>query len=382
MKKLRLGILALSGIAPLLLSCMGNGSSASYSKPENVCTVNYYDDSPEKNLIGYSYTIKGHRSNMKNAGDVPYDYLSRSGVAPEMGSRHIFSSFSGTYEDGTPVDLSSIQGDCEVIATFTQEAIPVSFVFKDDTDKLRDENGDIIRVSAGYGESFPAFPSGDNVKYLIENAPYGYKRTFKGFSLTSDPLDIVSNDGTAMVSWIAPEDGNLTSDLGKVGDLSLKRIGDTTNPDYELFAKGKDGWATLGTLGNGKEIVLNALADETEREFPIDIVYVVNGVVSSERTFHAPYRSVLTIGDNEAGVSIQIGEDSVAAYTGASLESGTYRTIGEQKGESGVYTEDDVDRHHSGMAVDFSTTDGISVATVYGSMKIIVVDDSSKSPGM
>ncbi len=257
-------ILMVAGTAVLCGCSVSAGSQSS-----NVFTVSYYDDSAIPVLVGYAYVIKGKQANMRAVEGVTYDKLSHSGIAPsDVGKHFVFRGFEGTYEDGTPIDLSSIQSDCSVYAKFDEADYTLSYTFKNGAVSLRDSKNELIKGTVKYGDSF-SFSDLFNFDELSYNTPrYGYQYEFNGFTIDSDSSK--TNIIDSMLKWTSGD--VLPSESWVLGTLFVSTENMDSNPGYATYFSNGSEWISLGKLSDNIKLSFLCSFEETEKDFSVSVV--------------------------------------------------------------------------------------------------------------
>ncbi len=286
------------------------------SQSSNVFTVSYYDDSETPVLVGYAYVIKGRQANMRAVEGVTYDKLSHSGKAPSaVGKHYVFDGFRGTYEDGTTIDLSSIQSDCSVYAQFVEEDYSLSYTFKNGAVSLRDDSNELIKGVAKYGDTFSFSNLGVDVESLSYNVPrYGYQYLFNGFTIDSDATNSIITD--SMLKWTSGE--ILPTEVSVLGTLFVSTENMSSNPEYATYVSNGSEWISLGKLSDNIKLSFSCSFDEVEKEFNASIVkdgFVVETIpvkYAVEEISVSNDGSTITI-SNSRGVSCSVDGTSYTA---------------------------------------------------------------------
>lgn len=286
MKK-RLFLLLLTPM--ILASCQGGNEPI---KGSPVYTVTYFDEVGTE--IGYSYAIKGKAAVFKDKdGNAKYDYLPRLKSRDEgiNASYYVFDGWAGTYEDGSPIDIFSIQADCSVNATFARKEYSIGFRFKSEGKTLykntsSGKEGTILYDLPEEGVSYESVsPSlaisetmslpyawGENPELLT----YFYYQipSFKGFSLkeTEAVLPIEGN-ALSFKAEVATFPRNETPALDpkeKEGTFLLNLTKSESGvQDYPTFYSDGDTWTSIGSLSSFPILNLNAKFDTPFRPFDL-----------------------------------------------------------------------------------------------------------------
>lgn len=254
------------GATALLSAC----SFKPGEQKSNVFTVSYYDDSETPQLVGYSYVIKGKQANMRSLESGEYDRLSHSNARPSSVGKHfVFSGWAGTYDDGTEIDLNSIQDDCSVYAQFDEAEYTVSYTFKNGAISLRDDAGNLIKGVAKFGDAFSFSSLGVNFDELGYTVPrYGYQYELTGFTIDSDSSKSVVTD--SMIKW---ESGDALPSVPSVlGTIYVLTDGENANPIYTTYLSNGAEWVQLGKMSDNLKLSFSCSFDESEKDFTVSVV--------------------------------------------------------------------------------------------------------------
>ncbi len=294
-------------------------SACSFSKgtaESNVFTVSYYDDSAEPVLVGYAYVIKGKEANMRSVEGVDYDKLSHSGALPSaIGKHFVFDGFAGTYEDGTQIDLKSIQASCSVYAQFVEAEYSLTYTFKNGAISLRDADNNLIKGTAKFGDPFVFADLGIDSSSLEYTVPrYGYQYGLTGFTIDADSSKTTITD--SMLKW---ESGDAVPETpSPVGTIFVSTNNMNNNPSYETYFSTQTQWVSLGKLSENLKISFSCSFEEEEKDFQVSVVK--NGTLIG--TVPAKYAveeiTVSQIGEdivvsNSRGISVSCSGDKYSA---------------------------------------------------------------------
>ena len=256
-------ILALSlGALPALAGCEASGSGESFSR-QYTYTVRFFDDAATPQQVGYAYIAQGGAVGIirpMNEGE-PYDWKTHSTTPIPFGKRSVFSTWEGTYADSTPVDLSSIQGDCDLYAHYANETLSYKAVFKDGSTKL-----DSSSAAIEWG-TFPTLPATDPTRSV-----WGYDTPFEGYGFESTSASGWKGENTAAflhgagdpTSASIYDESNALVTSPTIGSL----YEDTSNFDFYGYS---GAWKKIGNFEETTipTVTYQALFGETLADFEV-----------------------------------------------------------------------------------------------------------------
>ena len=251
----------------LTASCITLGACSFTTSKEdsNVYTVQYFDDSETPVMVGYAYVIKGRQANMRELDGVSYDKRSHSSAIPsKVGSHFVFDGYEGQYEDGTPVDLNNVQGNCDVYAKFVEEDYKLSYVFKNGVDTIRDNNGNVIKPQIKYGDVFDFSATTASMEY--QNPKYGYDYDYKGVALSGDKKEVVVNSSD--LNWKTAKSAPV--DIDAKGTLVVV-FNDEHEPEYPTYYCNGVEWIEAGKLSENLSLKFNSVHEEKKKLFNVSI---------------------------------------------------------------------------------------------------------------
>ena len=349
--------LAFSGLMLLLTSCGGGASSGSVAP--GIRVVQFFDDSPEPQLVGYSYVIEGRNAldSFQSVDENGYDQLSRCGVRPENpGDYYVFSGWKGEYEDGSAVDLTNIQSDCNVYAQFDTASYYVNVEINDRGEFMREADNSYHLFQLHYGENIPD-------SFLLpgakeDEAQYGSVDTFTGYQIHCDKTDETVASPIIQNGTLHWEAGELPAEEAEldVGTLYVELPpADEDNPtEYPIsycYAPGLVG--KVGSFGKNTPFALECVYESESRSFP---VYLFDSSAKENllHTFYVPYTEGLTLVTSNAGLTISSPNgDSYLIENATSVEGYYYQDGDTLPGNGGtVERYYDVLPQYEGVVLD------------------------------
>lgn len=282
-------LLTLLPLTLLLASCSGTSSSL-HGSP--VYTVTFYDEAGTE--IGYSYAIEGKAAVFKDKDPAnKYDYLPRlkkrdSGV---NASYYVFEEWSGTYEDGTPIDPFAIREDCALHATFVRKEYRLTFRFRSEAKTLykntaEGKEGTILYGKPESGDTFESVllesdvAESFSVDYPFAEDPtlfaYAYYQipSFEGFQVGRSSLTLpIENGKIAFKADVATFSRDGLPSLDPKEREGSFLLNDTPNAqgnqDYPLFYSDGEKWLSLSSMSALPILALNAAYSESLRSFEV-----------------------------------------------------------------------------------------------------------------
>ena len=341
-----------------LISC---GSTGSSSLADNIHTVEFYDDSPTPQLVGYSYVIHGRSAldSFHDATENGYDRLSRCGSRPEKpGDYYSFSSWKGSYEDGTAVDISSIKEDCKVYATFETLSYTIGISLQDRGEYFKDEEGKQYATALHYGEMF-------DDEFLLpgekeDEALYGEKDTFIGYQVSfgyGSKIDTPVFKDSSHFHWKAGEEVADVSFLEE-GDLyvQIPPIEEENPTSYPISYCYGDGVQQIAEFGKNTFITLSTVYESEVASFP---VYLYEDSTRSKLldVFYVPYMDAITCEIIEGTTVISSESGELYRIEGNYSLEGIYVSEGEaipNEPEKVFRAYYDIAPQYQGLSVDFN----------------------------
>ncbi len=252
-----------------LLSLIGLSAcdeTASDSDKKTYCyTVNFFDDSETPKQVGYAYVWEGEKATIKKMdnSDV-YDYESHSGKAVAPGTKDVFSSWKGTYDETKlnrkgetiigEVDLSNIQNDCNVYAHFENEPLSYKVSFKNGSSIYTNYDG----ATFEWG-TFASLPETDPTT----DEEWGYDTSLKGYSFGSSTNDLLTKANASKARFLYGEGTPATSDLFDMeGNKAIATPGslyeDTTNMDFYAYS---GSWVRIGNFKSATHPIVTYISN-------------------------------------------------------------------------------------------------------------------------
>lgn len=251
----------------LLSTACSTQQTSDASSNSSVFKVTYYDDAPTPVAIGYSYVTKGQSAPSPLRfydGGESYDKLSHSGQLPSaIGAYRSFTGYAGFYDKETkqnPVDLTSIQGDCEVQATFVEKTYSWSFAFYNASRVMAGKSQTI--VFDGTKECLPSFPKEAET---VDPAPLWYENsTFTGFSFNLDSAASLYKSESALSF---ANGVGAPSSVAAAGTIYIDLTDNQGNRAYPLSLSNGTDWVSLGSLSGGLSLKLSANYSHSRKAF-------------------------------------------------------------------------------------------------------------------
>lgn len=295
------------GSVSTLAGCEESGSGEGSTNRTYTYTVRFFDDAPTPVQVGYAYVAEGESvSFVRKMNDADaYDYKTHSGIAVPFGNRCVFDHWAGVYEDSTPVDVTSIQGDCDLYANFVYAHLTYSVVFKNGSDVIDSDNDGAIEWG-----TFAALPQTAPTKSL-----WGYDTPFEGYGFESGATEGWNGGLTAkfLHGEGAPDSATKYDEGAAV--VSTPTAGsfyeDTSTYDFYGFS---GSWKLLGNFEDTlrPQVTYAALFGETLKDMLVtfyDGDPDSGGNVIGSHTFS--YSTSITFSADKKSVS---GEDSNGAF--------------------------------------------------------------------
>ncbi len=297
-------------LAAIILSGCGASTSSESTSVNGIYTVTYYDDNvtdegtSSPNRVGYSYVATGHGALYPTHLDEGATYkTSKSGRDPSgLGKYWSFSSFAGTYEDGTAVDLKNITGDCSVYAQFTEKSYSWTFNYYNSGRLIKDASGDSISQTLVFdGTTLPDFPPNSKVSSLTSSTTQWFETSsFTGFSFALDTAH-TSLDGITIQSGDAAPSGDATK-----GVVYVSKEKTDKNRTYPLYLGNGSDWVSLGNLKDGVSLRLNAEYDTEARPFTMTLYPTKADFTAKTNAYTTTYHPVY--GDS---LEVNVGTNSI-----------------------------------------------------------------------
>ncbi len=356
--------------APLLAlaSCQDAGTSNSYVAPSPV-TVSFYDDSTEPVLVGYGYCIAGNPVDLRLSAD--YDFLSHDASAQaalENGEYLSFVGWTGKYEDGSAVDLSSVTEDCSVYATFEKDIYSVSFRYYNGASLIREESSEFpsaIESSFEWG----AFAGDFAVDYASltheeSSAEFGKDYTCEGFYFRGYPGSGTFVDFEEVASSLAIE----------------PFIDERGQRDYRLFLLDPslaEGRHEVGLLSERPVIDLEAAYAEEDALHKVTIKYGETIIETEVRHGAGLDVDALIEGGN---YSLSITNEAISSATLLAASASIAENLGTELSYEATYDEDAAP-HLAGNPVELTAIYGPAEIDVglYETLHEVNVYDSDLS---
>ncbi len=130
-------------------------------------TVNLSDSSAMAAVglkkVGYCYAVKGKDAKLGGMTLLDSNFNGKKSTrTPASGHKYVFDAFAGYYSSGAAIDLASIQSNCAVFATFTDELIDYSITVRDAYKNT------ILTASLNYGQTASEYEGEDGGKPLAD----------------------------------------------------------------------------------------------------------------------------------------------------------------------------------------------------------------------
>ncbi len=360
-----------------LASCSTGGSTSSTYVPPKPLLVSFYDDSPEPVLVGTAYCRPGTQADPTFQG---YDFLSND---PELellpGEHAVFRQFEGTYEDGTPVDLTSVKEDCCVYSVFAKEIYKMSFRYYNGSNLIRDEESvgrAAITTTMEWGKA--ATRTGENPpsSVLKEGGDYGVDYLFDGWTVKGHPEagilppDLGLGDSSLPGALAFSSFDTVPPSKGEVGTfyLDISKFDESGEPLYPVYVHGEEDYSLI-SLGSLAE---NALS-------PFGLLIELEAHFAESPAVHEVM--IVTTGDSiTGGANLElIHGSSIEVSKSISPDEGEYRidfsaggetfsfsaplTEGKELAYEALYTKE-AEPHLVGRSVDLSFIQGPVEITV------------------
>ncbi len=356
-------IFAIALSSATLVGC-GNDSSDSDASDKRTYTytVNFFDDSATPKQIGYAYVAEGEKAIIRkmDEGDA-YDYVSKSGIAPKYGTRDIFDSFKGTYDETKlnrrgekvtgEVDLNNIQNDCDVYATFKNEPLTYKVAFKVGNSAYEKETYEGKTFTWG---SFAALPESDPTI----DAEWGYDTSFKGYSFNDSETDLITKANASSAQFLHgegnPESVTLYNEDGLTSSPTTgSYYEDTANMDFYVFS---GTWSKVGNFSTTTSPKVTYLSkfNRNLKQFAVNF-YTDSSKATLLATIELDYASdikfdnqAMTISGKKEGVDFNFDFSSYVSSAPAYWD--------------GVYSSDSsVPEKYRGQAITNHATSGQSI---------------------
>jgi uncharacterized lipoprotein NlpE involved in copper resistance len=254
-----------------LLGCSNEAASSSQSLKTNAFVVTYYDDATTPKKLGTSIVLPHGKAPLPTSFEegVNYDYTSHSGLDPLiegsfLGAYWAFSSFAGTYSDGSAVDLNNVTASVDVKASFEAKKYTYSANYFNKSIALRDAEGNAVKETLNYGLT-PSFPTG-----VQDSSPLWYQdSTFLGFSLKKDTNATPLANGSLLAFTAGEGAPSVAAALGSLYfDTSVKS--DTFNRDFPAYYSNGASWIDLGmSLKSGLSLDFEAAYSTSYKAFAV-----------------------------------------------------------------------------------------------------------------
>lgn len=309
-----------------LLGCCSGEASSANSLKTNAFVVTYYDDAAVPQKLGTSIVLPHGKAPLPLSFEsgVNYDYLSHSGLDPMINGSFVgnywdFSSFSGTYADGTAIDLNDILSSIDVYAKFTARSYTYKTGYTNKGIAIRDNAGAIFKETLAYG-TVPTFPSG-----IEDPSPFWYENSaFLGFSFKGDASFQVLSEGSAITFASGEGAPSGTGSLGQLYfDTAVRK--DTFNRDFPAYYSNGASWIDLeSTLKAGLSLTFEAAYSQSYKKFPVSFYsdvshdsagHVISGGVSLGEPLSVAYMDMIAFTISGTSTTFSYGAQSVTLTT-------------------------------------------------------------------